>query len=465
MKEFLIARVIPVVFAIAGVVLLYGWLTGDVGSELEQRLPGSDNAPKIVAGQEPVELIREFAEFDGVASELAGAWPRFRGADFDGVNKEKVKLARNWPKDGPKVLWSVEMGEGHAGAAVLAGRVYVLDYDREKKADAIRCLSLDDGREIWRQSYSVKVKRNHGMSRTVPAVTERFVVTLGPKCHVTCLDSVTGEFKWGLNLVYDFGVTVPPWYAGQCPLIDDGKAIIGVGGPDVLMIAVDCETGEIAWQTPNLNGWKMTHSSIIPVEFNGKRMYVYCASGGVVGVSPEDGSILWASKEWKIRIANVPSPVVVGDGLLFFSGGYNSGSMILKLAEKEGKIEAEKVFQLAPKVFGSPQHTPIFHEDYIYGVRPDEQLVCLDLQGEVVWASSSAHKFGLGPYMIADGLIYVMNSSGLLTLAKATPTGYSQLGQAQVLDGHDSWGPMAMVSGRLILRNLTRMICLDVVGE
>ena len=35
--------------------------------------------------------------------------------------------------------------EGHAGAAIHRGRVYLIDYDRDKKLDAIRCLSLDDG--------------------------------------------------------------------------------------------------------------------------------------------------------------------------------------------------------------------------------------------------------------------------------------------------------------------------------
>jgi outer membrane protein assembly factor BamB len=55
-----------------------------------------------------------------------------------------------------------------------------------------------------------------------------------------------------------------------------------------------------------------------------------------------------------------------------------------------------------------------------------------------------------------------MNDSGLLTLAEATPAGYVQLAEAKVLDGPDSWGPMAIASGRLILRDLTRMICIDI---
>jgi len=468
-KALVVVRMIPVGLVIAGVASLYVLLGGDPAMELTERLPGIDRVLRTVVDEEgAVELLGELVKFDGVPADLPGSWPRFRGANLNGISSEAVAPARTWAAAGPRVLWSIEVGEGHAGAAILAGRVYVLDYDRQKQADAIRCLSLADGKEIWRYSYPVKVKRNHGMSRTVPAVTQNYIVTLGPKCHVTCLDSMTGQFRWMLDLVRDFKAKVPPWYAGQCPLIDDGKAIIAVGG-DTLMMAVDCETGEIVWQSPNPHGWVMTHSSIIPTEFAGRRMYVYCASGAVVGVSAEDGSVLWETTEWKIRVANVPSPVVVDEGLIFLSGGYNAGSMLLQLApvssvedRNGGKIAAQPVFHLEPEVFGSPQHTPIFHDGYIYGVGADGQLTCLDLSGEVVWTSSSSNRFGLGPYTITNGLIYVMNDSGVLTLAEATPAGYVELAEAKVLDGPDSWAPMAVASGRLILRDLTRMICLDI---
>jgi outer membrane protein assembly factor BamB len=64
--------------------------------------------------------------------------------------------------------------------------------------------------------------------------------------------------------------------------------------------------------------------------------------------------------------------------------------------------------------------------------------------------------------MIADGMIYVMDDSGVLTLVEATPAGFTVIEQGQVLSGHESWGPMAMVGGRLIVRDFTEMICLDV---
>ncbi len=459
---------IPISLVGLGTVILYLWLSADAAIGLKERLPIEENAPRVALEPEAaVKIEGKLIQFDGVPADLPGAWPRFRGANFDAISSEDVRLARSWPGQGPKVLWSVELGEGYAGAAVLAGRVYILDYDQKNEADVVRCLSLADGKDIWRYSYPVKVKRQHGMSRTTPAVTDKYVVTLGPKCHVTCLDSVTGAFGWMLNLVKEFDATVPDWYAGQCPLIDDNKVIIAPGG-SALMIAVDCQTGQILWQTPNPNGWRMTHSSIVPAEFLGTRTYVYCASGGVVGVSAENGSILWEHAGWQVRTANIPSPVIVGDGLIFLSGGYNAGSMILRLAQDGDKIVPHEVFRLKPEIFGSGQQTPIFYDGYIYGIRPDKQLVCLDLSGQVVWTSTSAHRFGnlgLGPYTIADGLIYIMDDTGLLTLTEATPTGYMQLGQAKVLDGPDAWGPMAVASGRLIARDLNRMICLDITGQ
>jgi outer membrane protein assembly factor BamB len=464
-KGLLVAGSIPFGLVVTGVVLLYIWVASDAARELTVRLPDPNNLPQAVSDEIGVaELRTEFLESNGVPADLPGAWPRFRGPNFDGISEEDVDLARTWDADDPGVLWSIEVGEGYAGAAILAGRVYILDYDREKQADAIRCLSLADGKEIWRHSYTVKVKRNHGMSRTVPAVTEKYVVTLGPKCHVTCLDSMTGQFRWMLDLVRDFKATVPPWYAGQCPIIDDDKAIIAVGG-DVLMMAVDCETGEIVWQSPNPHGWRMTHSSVMPAEFDGMRMYVYCASGAVVGISAENGSILWENTEWKIRVANIPSPVVVGDGLIFLSGGYNAGSMMLRLTRDAGKLQAETLFQLEPEVFGAVQHTPILSDGYIYGVRQDKQLACIDSVGNLIWASGSNKKFGLGPFMIVNGLIYAMNDSGLLRVVEATPAGYVQLAEAKVLEGPDSWGPMAVAAGRLILRDLNRMICLDITEK
>lgn len=470
MKNSLAGILIPGVLAVVGIVLLTWWAGAELVAPLGERKPGEDHV--LTAG--PAESLETPVPGEpklggGKPSDLAGAWPWFRGPNLDAICDDGVPLAREWPSGGPEKLWPqpVELGQGFASAAVRDGCVYVLDYDEEAKADTMRCLSLRDGKEIWRNSYPVEVSWNHGMSRTVPAVVSintggKYVISLGPKCHVACWDAETGQCHWLLDLVLDHGATVPQWYAGQCPLVDNDRLILAPGG-DALLMAVDYKSGEVVWKSPNPRGWVMTHSSIVPMEFAGKRMYVYCGKGGVAGVSADDGQILWETTAWKIDMATCPSPVIVDGGRIFLCGGYESGAMMLQLKQQGEEIAAEVLFRLKPRQFSSEQQTPVLFDGHLYGVRQkDKQLVCLDLSGNEVW-NSGREKFGSGPYMIADGLIFVMDDDGTLTVAEATSQAYKPLDRAQVIDdGYEAWGPMAMVAGRLIVRDMTRMVCLDV---
>jgi len=462
-----LAPLLPTAAAIAAAALLGYWWGRKSDVDLKPRLPGTDLPPGMTdaTGLTNAVLAGKLIPGDGKPADLPGAWPSFRGPNRDGISPETTALARSWDASGPRQLWAIDVGEGYAGAAVHDGRVYVMDYDREKKLDALRCLSLADNREIWRYVYPVSVKRNHGMSRTVPAVTDKFVVAMGPKCHVVCCDAVTGELKWGLDLVRQYGATVPDWYAGQCPLIEGGAVILAPGGTNALLMALEIESGKERWRTPNPDDWKMTHSSVVPMEFTGQRIYVYCAKPGVVGVAASDGALLWRTTEWKIAIATIPSPVPLPDGRIFLSGGYDAGSLMLQLKKEGDRFTAQKLFKLDPIVFGATQHTPILRDGHLYGIRPDGQFVCLDLNGKPQWASGPANRFGLGPFLVADGLIYALSEKGRLCLIEATPTRFNLLAQAQVLHGREAWGPLALAGGRLIARDLTRMVCLDAAAR
>jgi outer membrane protein assembly factor BamB len=139
--------------------------------------------------------------------------------------------------------------------------------------------------------------------------------------------------------------------------------------------------------------------------------------------------------------------------------------MMMQLSEQGAKVTGRTLFKLPATVFGSEQQTPIFYKGNIYGVSSGGQLTCLNLQGKVLWTSGSTAKFGLGPYLIADGLLYVLDDKGNLTMTEATPNGFNPLSKAKVLSGPDAWGPMVIVGGRLLCRDLTRMVCLDVAKK
>jgi outer membrane protein assembly factor BamB len=479
---------IPAVVGVVAVLLLGWWLMGGRGGpEVTPRLPSPKPEASAVAPSEapaeaeagapspaqpggapaaatttPGGAVSQPQASGGTAANIPGEWIGFRGNNRDNIATDKTPLAKSWGPGGPKALWSVDLGEGYAGPAVAGGRVYLLDYDQGARADTLRCLSLADGKEIWRNSYPALVKRNHGMSRTVPSISGKYVVTLGPLCHVTCWDADSGAIKWKADLVSQYGTAVPEWYAGQCPLIDGGRVILATGGK-ALFVALDLASGKVLWQTPNPSGWQMSHSSICVTTFNGKKMYVYTFKEGVAAVSA-DGSLLWETGDWRVSTATIPMPVPVAEGRLFLSGGYNAGSAMLELKQEGGEIRPRIAFRLTPDVFSSHQHTPILHGGHIYGVIQSGELVCLDPNGKKVWSSGPQHRFGLGPYLLAQGMLYVLSDDGVLSLVEASTSGYKQLAQAKILDGPEVYGPMALVSGRLLARSMTKMVCLDVSG-
>ncbi len=444
------------------------WMATGPPVEIARRIPIPENAPKDGAGARgpAVNIEGTFEQFDGKASGLPGEWPRFRGPTSDNVSPDAASLASP-----PKILWSLDLGDGHAGAAIRDGRVFLLDHIEARHADALRCFSLADGREIWRRSYKVQIKRNHGISRTVPAVTDRHVVSIGPMCHVLCADPKDGRFLWGLDLVKDFGAKVPHWYTAQCPVIENGLAIIAPAGP-TLMFAVDCDTGKLVWQTPNPDGWQMSHASIIPATLAGRRTYVYAAVGGVAGVAadgPDAGKLLWSTTEWNHPVT-APSPVPLDGDRLLLTAGYGAGSVIVKV-EAGDPAYAVRILERIPKErFACEQQTPIYFGGHLYGILPKDagdlraQLVCFHPEKGVVWSSGKTERFGLGPFIVARDQLILLNDDGTLITAAASPEGFRPILRAKILDGRDAWAPIAIAAGRILLRDSHRMVCLEVNG-
>lgn len=463
--------ILPGVTGVAAVLAIAIWLRTGPPFAIELRRPGMDRSPDVpaagVTGTKPQPAVAagKPTRGEGTPSELSGAWPGFRGPHRDAICDDGVRLARSWPPGGPPVLWRITLGEGYAGAAIYGGCVYVLDYDEAAQADTMRCLSLDDGREVWRNSYPVAVTRNHGISRTVPCVVEDSVISIGPRCHVACWDARSGECRWLMDLVREHGAREPRWYTGQCPLVDQGRLVLAPCG-DAMLMAVDYKSGEVIWRSPNPRRWEMTHVSVMPMDFAGRRMYVYCGSGGVAGIAAEDGALLWETVEWPVQFAHAPSPLPLPGGRIFLCSGYgnDTGAMILQLSEAGDKFAVKVAARLTPKQFNAEQQTPILYQGCLIGARKrgGGQLVCLDMEGKELWNSGS-DRFGHGPFVIADGLIFALESGGRLVVAEASITEYKRLAEFQVFEnGTDAWGPIAVASGRLVVRDMTRMACLDV---
>jgi outer membrane protein assembly factor BamB len=455
------------------IVAFFWWLLNDPSKAFVTNVPGMDkrNAVANSANNKVVKIGEHFTAFETIKSNLTETWPRFRGENFDNISKSTIKLVDKFGDIKKRIRWSVELGEGHAGAAIYKGSVYVLDYDETKRADMLKCFSLVDGKESWRRWYDIAIKRNHGMSRTIPAISDKYILSIGPRCDVMCLDRENGNFRWGVDIEKEYNTEVPLWYTGQCALMDDNKAIIATGGK-ALMVAFDCETGKKIWETPNPNKWKMSHSSIMPYTYKGKKMYVYSAVGGVCGIAadgPDAGKVLWESSAWSHNVI-APSPVCMPDGKIFLTAGYGGGSMLFQLKEAAKGFTATVLTEYLPKDgLACEQQTPLYYQGHLFGILPKDggtlrnQLVCVDPSSpkKIIWSSGKTTRFGLGPYLISDDKMFILNDEGVLTIAKPSISKFEMLDEAKVFDAQDAWAPMAIADGYLVLRDSKKMYCID----
>jgi len=429
--------------------------------------PGKDG--RLDANADTNVIIgNQFTKFADLESQLTGTWPCFRGVDADNISKDNIKLIDKWPSTGPNILWKADLGEGHAAPVIWKGRAYILDYDEKLKADMLRCFNLETGKELWRRWYVVNLKRNHGMSRTVPYVCDNYIITIGPRCHVMCVHPISGDLLWGIDMVKEFNTEVPLWYTGQCPMVKNDTLIIAPGG-NALFAAIDCNSGKIIWKTENPDNYKMSHSSIALMNLKGVSMYVYASIGGICGIDMQ-GNMLWKNSAFNPSVI-APTPIQISNNQIFLTAGYGAGAVLLEIVESNNKYNVLVKDIYKPQLgMASEQQTPILYKNHLFTIMPKDagsmrnQFVCAhpDNPKNILWTSSKTERFGLGPYLIADGKFYILNDDGNLSIVKAKIDGFKLLDKAKVLDGHDAWGPIALADGYLLVRDSKQLRCIDI---
>jgi outer membrane protein assembly factor BamB len=73
-------------------------------------------------------------------------WPQWRGPMRDGFSPE-INLLKNWPAEGPKLLWSCDtIGKGYSSAVIQNKKIYTTGMK-----DAVHVMTAMDlsGKMIW----------------------------------------------------------------------------------------------------------------------------------------------------------------------------------------------------------------------------------------------------------------------------------------------------------------------------
>jgi outer membrane protein assembly factor BamB len=420
-------------------------------------------------------------------------WPQFLGPDRNSISPQKG-LLRSWPESGPEVLWSVNIGIGYGGPVVKAGKIYLLDRDDEV-ADIMRCFSLQTGEELWKFSYDAPGTLPFPGSRSVPIVDDRHVYSCGTNGDLYCIDIQTHKPVWNKNVWTDFGgKNLPTWGISQCPLIYGDLLIIASQAPNAGVVAYNKLNGDIVWQTPKIGDATITDNYVSPtvVKIDGEDHIVLITSstntfrsqggvtmGNVVGVDPRTGKILWQYSNWHCHIS-VPSAVDAGNNRLLIVGGYERGATMIKVNRKaDGTFETTEVF--TTEEFGDQTKPPVLHKGYFYAMyrtnSKREGLVCMNMDGKIMWKTGRNPNFDRGSMILADGLLLATDGLSTLYLIEPDSTMFKALSKAAVLKeggastegmsavggSTQNWGCMALADGKLIIRDQSRMICVKVI--
>jgi len=388
----------------------------------------------------------------------ADDWPQFLGPRRDGTSSEKGLLDA-FPKDGPKLIWQRDVGEGYSGPAISNGKLVL--FHRVGNDEVIEGLDAATGKAMWKQSYPTEFTdgqtRVHG-PRATPAIANNRVVTLGAEGILTCLSLDKGEKIWSRSLTDDYKTSLGYFGVGTSPVIDDGAVLVNVGGKQAGIVAFDLANGKELWKATGDPG---SYASPVICTVDGARLAVCFTRTGAVVLDAKTGAVRYQQR-WRSRMdasVNGASPLVVGDRA-FFSSSYDTGALLLKLT-KDG---AEKLWEDA-RIMSNHFNTCVYHDGHLYGFdgRVDSPTAptfrCIELKTKKVkWEKED---FGNGPLILADGRFVLLTEKGELCLVQATPTAYRELGRTSLLNAGPVRAHPALAAGRFFARDQKKLVCVD----
>ena len=403
-------------------------------------------------------------------------WPQFLGPDRNGISDQKG-LLRSWPQNGPEVLWTTSLGPGYGGPVIKDDKVYLLDRD-DKTGDIMRCFDFNNGKQLWSYSYDAPGSVSYPGSRSVPTIDGNRIYSVGPYGDLYCIDVNTHKPIWNKNIMKDFGGTkIPVWAISQCPLVYGNLLIVSYSkDPYAGLVAFNKLTGDIVWKTDAIGNETYASPSVariagedhILMAFSSTNTFMHkdvsTTKGRIIGLKPQTGEILWEYNNWENAIQVAPA-LDIGEGRIIVVGGYDFGVVMIKVEKKtDGSYGVRELFK--HNDFGDHTKPPVLYNGYFYAQfstnSKRDGLCCMSMDGKVMWKTMRSPAFDKGSMILVDGLILATDGNKTLYLIQPDPSGFKPLASAEMLSMGQNWGPIALVDGKLLIRDQSKMLCIKV---
>jgi len=389
--------------------------------------------------------------------DVEDGWPEFRGPHRNGI-------AAHLPAHLPgrlKVVWSRPLNSrGLAGIAATNQYVLVADRTATDSGDLFHCLDAATGNDVWQLTYptSGTTKDYGNVPRATPLVLGGKVFTLGCLGDLNCIDLASGKVRWSKHLVRDFGARVPTWGYCASPLVVDGKLIVNPGAKRAAVVALDCETGKEIWRCAGL---PPAYASFILGTFGGVRQIVGYDEKSLGGWDSTTGKRLWTLVPHLPGDFNVPSPIDASGKLIVATE--NNGARLYDFGA-DGCIKtapAATNVDLVPDM-----STPVLIRHKLFGC--SGSLYCLDVaKGLAIrWNGEDDALANYASLIAADGRVLVATHHGELLLVDSEADKFTILSRLRVFpEGSEVLSHPAIVRNRLFLRDMTKIVCIDLSGN
>src|SRR5499425_3206845 len=396
-------------------------------------------------------------------------WPQWRGPERSGISPESG-LLKQWPKEGPKLLWQVnDIGDGYSTPAVVGTRIYLMS-NRGMENEFVQALSTDDGKPVWTTRVGAVGNPNQNppypKARSTPTVDGDSIYALGSDGDLACLETKSGKIRWQKNIKKEFGGQPGFWAYAEPPLVDGAVVVVTPGGAQATIVALDKKTGAVIWKSAVPGGDPAGYASAIVVQAGGRKQYVQFLEKGIVGVDARTGAFLWRYKEVVKGPAQVFTPVARDEYI--YGGALGVGGGLVRLKSEGNGVTADQVYfaRGLPNGFGGA----VLIGDYLYGTDVFGQFVAVQFTtGNVMWKTE---KIGSASLAYADGRLYLHAWNGEVGMVEATSEGYREKGRftPQNVPKKKQVGEMAewayaypvIANGRLYIRDLGTLWAYDI---
>lgn len=392
-----------------------------------------------------------------VSAQAQSDWTQWGGPNRDFVINSKG-LAATWPATGPKQVWSRPLGAGHS-AILASGNTLYTTYGVDEQ-EVVIALAADTGKTIWEYKYaspSAGMNYEYGIGpHSTPLLVGDLLYSVGATGKLFALDKKTGKVAWSHDLWKEYGGTKMDRGYSCSPIAYKNTIILTLGGQGQTLIAFNQKDGTVAWKNQTLD---MSPSSPIIVNVDGQDQLIAFLGKVVAGLDPNNGNLIWTHPhvtEWGL---NISVPVWGKDNLLFISSAYSGGSRVLKLTQKDGKMNVAEVW--ASRRMRLHHGTAIRIGDYVYGSSGDfgpAFFAAVNVKtGEIAYQDRSFPKSNL---VLAGERLIILDEDGNLALATASPTELKVISKVSVLKNL-AWTVPTLVGTKLYLRDRRTITALD----